>query len=116
MKNNVQTADDSNFQTRVLDSSETVLVDFWAPWCGPCRMQGPVLEELAAEREDLSVVKVNVDESPKTAGAYGIRSIPTIAVFQKGQAVLGAVGLQNKDSLAQLLAEADKRNGTELPS
>ena len=107
---------DSEFTDAVLGADSPVVIDFWAPWCMPCRMQGPILERFAMANPGVKVVKVNVDESPKTAGTYGIRSIPTIAVFQKGQAVLGAVGLQNKDSLAQLLAEADKRNGTELPS
>jgi thioredoxin 1 len=106
---NVQSADDNTFQTTVLEADKTVLVDFWAPWCGPCVRQTPVLEKFAASNDDVEVVKVNVDESPKVAARYGVRSIPTLTVFVKGEAVVGTMGLQNERSLEQLLAQA--RNG-----
>jgi thioredoxin 1 len=106
MSKSVQTADDSTFERKVLEADELVLVDFWAPWCGPCRMQSPLLEKFAEGREDVSVVKVNVDESPRTAASYGIRSIPTLAVFSSGKPVLGALGLQNAKGLDQLVSEA----------
>lgn len=109
MSNTVKTANDDTFETEVLNADGMILVDFWAPWCGPCRMQGPLLERFAKERDDVAVVKVNVDESPKVASTYGIRSIPTLAVFQDGQAVLGAVGLQNEGGLKQLVSEAKSR-------
>ncbi|MBW2529014.1 MAG: thioredoxin [Deltaproteobacteria bacterium] len=116
MSNSVRSANDDSFETEVLNASGTILVDFWAPWCGPCKMQGPVLERFASTRDDVSIVKVNVDESPKVASTYGIRSIPTLAVFQKGEAVLGAVGLQNEKGLEKLLSEAQKRAGADAPN
>lgn len=109
MSNSVKTADDKTFESEVLNADGMILVDFWAPWCGPCRMQGPVLERFASGRDNVEVVKVNVDESPTVAGTYGIRSIPTLAVFHKGEAVLGAMGLQNDSGLEQLMSEAEKR-------
>ncbi len=75
---------DTNFQAEVLESDKPVLVDFWAPWCGPCRIVAPHLEELAGEREDLRIVKLNVDDNPQTAMSYRITSIPTIARFEGG--------------------------------
>jgi len=116
MSNTVKTADDNTFENEVLNGEGMILVDFWAPWCGPCRMQSPVLERFAAGRDDVSIVKVNVDESPKVAGTYGIRSIPTLAVFHQGEAVLGALGLQNDSGLEQLMAEAEKRVAGKQPN
>ena len=79
---------DSNFDAVVLQSQLPVLVDFWAPWCGPCRAIGPIIDELANEYEGkLSVVKLNVDESPSTPGKYGIRAIPTLILFKNGEVV-----------------------------
>jgi thioredoxin 1 len=109
MSNSPQSADDTTFKSRVLEAEDYVLVDFWAPWCGPCRMQSPVLEKFAGNREDVSVVKVNVDESPKTASRYGIQSIPTLVVFKAGKPVLGAMGLQREGNLGKLVDEAKKR-------
>ncbi|MFC1870926.1 thioredoxin [Chloroflexota bacterium] len=95
---------DSNFDQTVLQSKLPVLVDFWAPWCGPCRMVAPVVEELANEYEGkISFAKVDVDQNPKTAGAYGIMSIPTLLIFKEGKPVSNIVGFRPKDELKQNL-------------
>jgi thioredoxin 1 len=75
---------DTNFQTEVLENDTPVLVDFWAPWCGPCRVVGPILEEIAGEREDLRIVKLNVDDNQQTAAQFGILAIPTMVLFRNG--------------------------------
>ena len=98
--------DDSNFKTTVLEASGPVLVDFSATWCMPCRMQGPILERFASEREDVTVTKVDVDEAPQTAAEYGIRSVPTLAVFLDGKPVIGAAGVQSEDALGKLVTHA----------
>ena len=90
---------DANFETEVLKSDKLTLVDFWAPWCGPCQLMGPVIDELATEMTTVKIGKVNVDENPATAGAYGIMSIPTIKVFKAGQVVKEFIGAQSKDKL-----------------
>jgi thioredoxin 1 len=76
---------DAQFDAEVTKSEKLVLVDFWAPWCGPCRLVAPVLEEINAEREDLRIVKLNIDDNQQTAAAYGIMAIPTMLVFRNGQ-------------------------------
>jgi thioredoxin 1 len=91
---------DKNFEKEVLESKTTVLVDFWAQWCGPCRMVTPVIEAVAKEYEDkLKVCKVNVDYAPNTASQYDIMSIPTLAIFKKGKVVKRTVGALSKTDL-----------------
>ncbi len=94
-----------NFNEEVLGSKKPVLVDFWATWCGPCRMQAPVLEELAAERGDIVIGKVNVDEEPELANAFQIDSIPTLILFKDGKAVRAAVGFRNKEQLIGMITD-----------
>ena len=97
---------DNNFQAEVVESEVPVLVDFWAPWCGPCRIIAPHLEELDAEREDLTIVKMNVDENPQTAAKYGIMSIPTLLLFKNGEVAKQVVGALPKARLQQELEPA----------
>lgn len=91
------------FQQEVLNSSVPVLVDFWAAWCGPCRMVSPIVDEIAGERSDIKVVKVNVDEQPELAAKYGIMSIPTLMVIRDGKVVKQTVGAASKQSIAAML-------------
>ncbi len=97
---------DANFQAEVLESEQPVLVDFWAPWCGPCRIVAPHLEELNAERENLRVVKLNVDDNPQTAGSYQVMSIPTLLLFKDGQVAHTIIGALPKNRLVQELEPA----------
>ena len=98
---------DDNFQQEVLDSPVPVLVDVWAPWCGPCRMIGPTIEELAAENAGtFRIGKVNVDNNSKVAMAYNVSSIPAIMIFKSGQLVQQFMGVQQKSKLQQALDEA----------
>ena len=92
-----------NFQQEVLQSEKPVLLDFWAGWCGPCRMVGPVVAEIAEERADIKVGKINVDEEPELAGRYNVMSIPTLLVVKEGQVVNQAVGARPKSQILSLL-------------
>ena len=97
---------DGTFESNVLKSSLPVLVDFWAPWCGPCRAIGPVIDELAIEYEGkISIFKMNVDENPATPGRYGIRAIPTLILFKDGQVVEQVTGAVSKNNLKDLIAQ-----------
>ncbi len=95
---------DNSFQSEVLESTTPVLVDFWAPWCGPCRAVAPVLEEIAAERDDLRIVKLNTDENQSTAGRYQVLSIPTMIVFKNGAEAARIIGAKPKRRLEEELA------------
>ena len=92
-----------NFEQEVLQSAQPVLLDFWASWCGPCRMLSPVVDEVAEERTDVKVGKVNVDEQPELAGEFGVMSIPTLLVFEQGKLVRQAVGARPKAGVLDLL-------------
>jgi thioredoxin 1 len=85
MAGSITEVTDTNFQAEVIESGTPVLVDFWAPWCGPCRVVAPVLEEIASQREDLRIVKLNVDDNQQTAASFGIMAIPTMVLFRNGQ-------------------------------
>ena len=101
---NVVNFDSGNWETEVTNSDLPVLVDFWAPWCGPCKMIGPIVEELATEfAGKVKVGKVNVDDNQQLAGQFGIRGIPTVMLFKGGQTVNSFVGLRSKDDLASAL-------------
>ena len=93
----------SNFHNEVVLSERPVLLDFWAPWCGPCRMVGPILEEIAAERPDIKVGKVNVDEQPELAGQFSVMSIPTLVVIKKGKVVNQAAGAKPKGQILAMI-------------
>ncbi|MFH0749380.1 MAG: thioredoxin [Candidatus Gottesmanbacteria bacterium] len=91
---------DQNFDTEVIKSTVSVLVDFWAVWCGPCQMQGPIIEDIAKTLEGkVKVGKLNVDENPQSAGKYGVMSIPTLMIFKNGAVVKQMIGLQSKDMI-----------------
>lgn len=95
---------DSNFEAEVLNSEIPVLIDFWAPWCGPCRAMGPVIEELASEYEGkVKIAKMNVDENSATPGKYGIRAIPTIILFKGGEVLDQSTGAVSKSSIKEMI-------------
>ncbi|NTW72749.1 MAG: thioredoxin [Eubacteriaceae bacterium] len=97
---------DSTFVEEVINNKEPVLVDFWAPWCGPCRMVSPVMEELSKDYEGkIKVVKINVDENPEVSEALQVTSIPTIMLFHEGVAKEGVVGFKPKDAFVKLLSK-----------
>lgn len=93
----------TNFQSEVINSEKPVLLDFWASWCGPCRMVGPIVDEIATERGDLKVGKVNVDEQPELAGQFGVMSIPTLVVMKNGKVTNQAVGVRPKGQILAML-------------
>ena len=93
----------NNFRNEVLNSEEPVLLDFWAPWCGPCRMVSPIVDEIAAERGDIKVGKVNVDEERELAGQFGVMSIPTLVVIKGGKVVNQMVGARPKSQILAML-------------
>ena len=93
----------NNFQNEVLNSEKPVLLDFWASWCGPCRMVSPIVDEIAAERGDIKVGKVNVDEQPELAAQFGVMSIPTLVVIKGGKVVNQMVGARPKSQLLAML-------------
>ena len=103
----VQEVTDTTFKTEVIESQQPVLVDFWAPWCGPCRQIAPVVEQLAGENAgSVKVVKLNVDDAPQAAQSYGVSSIPTLMVFKGGEVVDRFVGVQPKTRLQQAIDAA----------
>ncbi|NLX99537.1 MAG: thioredoxin [Rhodopirellula sp.] len=105
---NVTELNEKDFETEVLQFSQPVLVDFWAPWCGPCRMIAPVVEELATENAgNLKVVKINIDDSPNVASSYGVSSIPTLMIFKGGEVVDRFVGVQPKNRLQTAIDQAN---------
>lgn len=101
----VKTLSEENFSQEVLNNSKTVLVDFWAEWCGPCKMMSPIVDEIAEENEELTVGKVNVDECPNLAAHYRISAIPTIIVFKNGFPAATVVGFRPKDELLKIAKE-----------
>ena len=110
---NVVELNDSNFDTVVAGASEPLLVDFWAPWCGPCRMVSPIITQLASELAGKVVFgKVNVDESPRISSTFGIQSIPTIYIFKNGKAVDGFVGAASQSQMrSKIIAHMGVNNG-----
>ncbi len=104
---NLTELSDASFETEILQSSTPALVDFWAPWCGPCRVVGPIVEELAREYQGrIKVAKMNVDNNPVTPGKYGIRGIPTLILFKNGEAVDQIVGAVPKGQIEAMLQKA----------
>jgi thioredoxin 1 len=95
----------SNFENEVINSNKKVLVDFWAPWCGPCRMVLPVIEEISEEVADIKVCKINVDEESELAAQFGIMSIPTLMVFENGKMIKKSVGAKSKEDLLDWIDE-----------
>ena len=93
----------NNFHNEIMNSDKPVLLDFWAPWCGPCRMVVPIIEEIARERSDIKVGKINVDENPELAGQFGVMSIPTLVVMKNGKIVNQSTGAKPKNAILSML-------------
>jgi thioredoxin 1 len=106
MAGTINAVTDSNFQAEVLEHDKPVLVDFWAPWCGPCRIVEPHLQELAGEREDLTIVRLNVDENPQVSAQYNVMSIPTLLLFRHGQVAHQIIGALPKSRIVQEIEPA----------
>lgn len=105
----IKTVTDASFPADVLESGDTVLIDFWAEWCGPCKQIAPALEEIASEYEGkITIAKVNIDENPETPGKYGVRGIPTLMIFSGGEHVATRVGAAPKSALAAWVDEVLK--------
>jgi thioredoxin 1 len=111
---------DTNFDAEVIEAEGAVLVDFWAPWCGPCRVVGPVLEEIAGERADVRIVKLDIDENPQTAARFQVLSIPTMILFKGGEPVKTVIGAYPKKRLEQeldpVLTAAPAASGEAAPA
>ena len=97
---------DATFEAEVVQSDKPVLVDFWAPWCAPCRTVGAVLDQLSGERDDLKIVKINIDENPRTPSQYGVRGIPTLMLFKGGQVASTKVGAAPKGQLQSWIEQS----------
>ena len=93
----------NNFQNEIMDFEKTVLLDFWAPWCAPCRMVVPIIEEIASERSDIKVGKINVDEQPELASKFGIMSLPNLVVMKNGKIVTKVSGARSKNAILEML-------------